>query len=349
MKKRKNSTVLLASIICSSILLLAFSCDADIPIREMAGAKNAIVDAKKYDADKHAPDDMKKAEALLIQSHTQLIDGQDEDAEKSANDAALAANNAKNKSLKPYADSKIKQSDEMQDAADKAFAERFSPNNFAQGKKLNSEAKAQHGQGDYVKSAETAVSSSNFFAAAIEDSTKNSSSINNEIATVERRLTELRRDKNSGAASANLTRAESSVRNAKNSYAKQDFKASWREIDSAKKELDAAALAINRQRVSASIAEVRADIKNAREGDLPPDAVNDLNAATAELDAADGLLRQNNFRDAEVRVNRAVSLVNSAKAKIKKYEEEHYEKNYFFNGKRMLGIFNLYRCCFGRK
>ena len=319
MKRRKSLIVLLASVTCSIFML---ACDVDIPIKEMAAAKNGIEDAKKYGAEQYAPEEIKRAEALLVQSHKNLVDEKGDDARKSANDAILAATNAKNKSLQPYADSKIKQSDEMYNAADKAFAEKFSPDNFAKGKNFNSDAKSQYEQRDYAKSAESAITSSDFFTKALNDSLQNSSSINNEISATEKRLNDLKRDKNSNAASTNLTKAENSIKNAKSSFASKDFKTSWREIDTAKKELDAASTAINKQRVSSSIAAVRAEIKNVQTGTLPQDAANDLNSATNELNGAELSLGQNNIRDAETRVSRAEGLVNGAKVKIKKNEAE---------------------------
>ncbi|MCL1833751.1 MAG: LysM peptidoglycan-binding domain-containing protein [Leptospirales bacterium] len=314
MKKRKNFILVLTSIMC---VMLISSCDVDIPIKEMSAARNGIAEAKKYDAEKYAPDELKNAEDLLIQSHKNLIDGKSDEARKSANDAILAAGNAKNRSLPQYADSKIKQSDEMYDLADKAYAEKFSPDKFAQGKNFNSEAKTEYSQGDYVKAAELAVSSSDSFTAAINDSMQNSSSISSEISSAEKRLADLKRDKDSGAAANNLTRAESSIKNARGAFDKKDFKTSWREVDSAKKELDNASLAINKQRVSSSIANVRADIKSIQVDGLPQNITADLDSASTELNGAELSLGQNNIRDAESRVSRAESLVNGAKIKIK--------------------------------
>ena len=318
MKDRKSLIVLLASITCA---LFLSACDVDIPVKEMAAARNEIEDAKKYDAEKYAADDIKRAEALLIQSHKNLVvDEKEDDARKSANDAILAANNAKNKSLPLYAADQIKKSDEMYESADKVYAEKYSPNNFAQGKNFNSEAKSQYEQGDYVQSIGSSEKASEFFTAAINDSLRNSSSINSEISSLERRLSDIKRDKNSNAAGTNLTKAENSIKNAKKFYDGKDFKASWREIDSAKKELDAASQAINKQGVSSSIAAVRSEIKALSSGDLSQDVASDLNSATNELNGAELSLGQNNIRDAESRVKRAEDLVNGAKSKIKKNE-----------------------------
>ena len=313
MGKKKNLIVLLASLTCSIFIL---ACEVDISIKEMAAAKNGIEDAKKYDAEKHAPDEIKKAEALLVQSNSDLVDGKGEEARKSANDALLAANNAKSKSLGPYADSKIKQSDQMGVLAEKAYAERFSSNNFTQGKKLNTEAKSQYQQGDYVKSAETAAQSTDFFTKAFDDSVKNSSSLSNEISATEKRLADIRKEKNSNVAGSNLSRAEGSIRNAKTTFADKNFKASWQEIDSAKKELDTASLTINKQRISSSIAAIRSDIKAIPADNLPQDIKRDLDSATTELNGAELSLGQNNIRDADARVIRAEGLVNGAKVKI---------------------------------
>ncbi|MCL1865509.1 MAG: LysM peptidoglycan-binding domain-containing protein [Spirochaetes bacterium] len=317
MKRRKNLILLLVSVTCA---IFISSCEVDVPIKEMAAARNGIEDAKKYDAEKYAPNEIKNAEELLIQSHKKLVDGNTDDARKSANDAILAANNAKNKSLQPYADSKIKQSGEMYDLAEKAYAEKFSPDNFEQGKNFNSEAKSQYEQGDYIKSVELAEKSSALFTTALNDSLQNSSSISNEISSTEKKLAEIKRDKNSNAAASNLTKAENSIKNARKAFDGKDFKTSWREIDSAKKELDAASIAINKQRISASIAEMRTDIKGMQAGGLAQDITSDLDSATSELNGAELSLGQNNIKDADARVIRAADIVNNAKFKIKKNE-----------------------------
>ena len=316
MKKRKSLIVFLASITCA---LFLSACEVDVPVKEMAAARDGIAEAKKYDAEKYAADDIKRAEALLVQSHKNLvIDENEDDARKSANDALLAANNARNKSLPSYSADQIKKSEELYKSAEKAYAEKYSPNNFAQGKNSYSDAKAQYDQRDYVQSIVSSEKASEFFTAAINDSLRSSSSINSEITSLERRLSEIKKDKNSSAAASNLSRAENSTKNAKRFYGDKDFKSSWKEIDAAKKELDYAVQTINKQGVSSSIAALRSEIKDLSTGDLSQDAVNDLNSATTELNGAELSVGQNNIRDAESRVKRAEGLVNNAKAKIKK-------------------------------
>jgi len=300
------------------IFVLATACQLDVPINEMTAARTAIGEAKAFDADKHAPEDIKSAEDLLLQSHELLKSGETDRAKLAAEDALAAARNAEKKALPLYTAGQIKKADDAYAEADQSYSEKFSPEKFTEAGTLLSEAATLNEKTEYKKASEAAVKSYNLSVAARNDSLQNSSVIENEVASVENRRLQLKSDKFSSAAESNLASAGTSIENARKGIEKKDYKTSLKEIELAKKELDTASDLIRKQKVSAEIQELRTELNGLQGKGGPAEVKQDLDNAMLELNGAEASLEQNNITDAELRVENAKKFISSSDARIRK-------------------------------
>ncbi len=315
MRSRKS---LIKFLIPAISLVFILSCEFDVPVTEIITAREAVESAKNFDAEKYAPEDIKKAEELLLKSHDFIIAEKADEAKKSANDAFAAAREAEKKSLSPYAAEKIKEADRAYSSADQAYAEKFSPDKFAAAGKFNAVAKSLYENNDYKQSAESARMSYDLAVEATNESLQNYLEVENEVAKVENKLKELKSDKFSIAAESNLANAGSSIDNAKKGIESRDYKTSFNEIDIAKKELGIAAELIRKQKIFSTIQSLRAEMKELRSKSSSDDVNQDLDSALLELNGAETALEQNNITDAQLKTEQAERLIRSSDVKIKK-------------------------------
>ncbi len=315
MRSRKSLIKFLIPVVS---LVFILSCEYDVPVKEMIAARTAIEDVKKFDAEKNAPEEMKNAENLLLQSHGFLTDNKIDDAKKAANDALAAAQEAEKKSLPLFAAEQIKKSDEAYIAADQAFSEKFSPEKFTEAGKLNVEAKSLYEKNDYKQSAVTSMKAYDLSVAARDESLQSSSVVESAVTSAENKLSELKQNEFSSAAEGNLANAGTSIDNAKKGMESKDYKTSLKEIETAKKELDAAADLIRKQKITSSIQTLRGELDGMQGKSESPDVKQDLDSALLELNGAESALEQNNITDAEIKVEQAQKLISGSNVKMKK-------------------------------
>ncbi len=306
-----------AAILVTLALFFTVSCQLDVPMKEMVSAKTSIESAKSVDAGKYSPEELKKAEELLLQSHALLSEKKDKEAKKAAEDSITAALAAENKALPSYADAHIEAAETEYREADKAFAERFSPEKFAKAGALTTEAKQYFESKDFRKSADLADQA---LAAAVEaknEALMNSSVIQNQINTLENKYNTLKKDKFSGSANENLTKAGTALAAARAALADKDFKTTMNGIRDAEIELDAANLIIVKKGMYARIETLRGDMNTAAKEAVSGDLKSDLDKALLALNAAETSLEQNYIEDADMRIKEADALISGANAKMK--------------------------------
>lgn len=315
MRSRPSLIKYLVPVIAFAFIL---SCELKVPVAEIIAARTAVEDAKKFGAEKHAPEDIKKAEDLLLQSHDYITDNKVDEAKKAANEALTAAKAAEDKSLPAYTEEQIQKSDDAYNEANQAYAEKFSPEKFTEAGVLNSDAKLLREKGDFKQSALQAEKAFALSVAARDESLQNSSVIEAEVTSAEKKLTELKASQFSSAAENNLASAGTSIDNAKKGMENSDYKTSLKEIELAKKELDTAAELIRKQKIYASIQSLRADMDEMQGRSESADVKEDLDNALLELNGAEASLEQNNITDAEIKVENAEKLILGSNVKMKK-------------------------------
>lgn len=314
----KNRSSLLRFLVPVIVFVLATACQYDVPVKEMSAAKTAIEEAKFYDADKHAPEEIKNAEDLLIKSHEFVKSEKTDEAKQAANDAYAAAVEAEKKALPLYTAIELKKADDAYAEADRAYSEKYSSEKFTQAGTLLSEAASLNEKTEYKKASESAQQSYRLSVAAREESLQNSSAVEGEVKSTEERIFQMKDDKFSSAAESNLAVAAASIEKAKKDIEKKDYKASLKEVDAAKKELDTASELIRKQKVTAAIQELRTEINGLQGKSEAADVKQDLDNAVVELNGAEASLEQNNITDAELRIDNAKRLISSSNDKMSK-------------------------------
>lgn len=301
----------------AAAMMFTVSCQLDVPMQEMVTAKASIESAKAVDAEKYSPEEIKKAEELLLQSQNLLTDEKAKDAKKAAEDSITAALAAEKKALPFYADDHIKKAEAEYAEADKAYAERFSPEKFAKSGELTAEAKQNLEKGEFRKSATLADQAYVLAVEAKDESLQNSSSIESQVQSLEARYEKLKRDQYSGAAEENLTKAGTAISSAKQGVANKEYKTAMTDINNAGIELDAASMVIVKKGMSARIEKLRGDLNSINKPAQSDDVKADLDKALLALNAAESSLEQNYIEDAEMRIKEADALINGADTKLK--------------------------------
>jgi len=306
-----------AALLVSLVLFFTVSCQLDVPMKEMVTAKTSIEKAKAVDAEKYSSEELKKAEEFLVQSHALLAEEKTKEAKKAAEDSITAALEAENKALPSYADAHIEAAEAEYQQADKAFAERFSPEKFTQAGALTTEAKQNFENRDFRKSAELADQAYAMAVEAKNEALMNSSVIQDQINSLQSKYNNLKNDKFSSAGNENLTKAETAIAAAKTGLENKDFKLTMTEIRNAEIELDAANVIIIKKGMYAKIVKLRGDMNTVSRDGLSDDVKADLDKALLSLNAAETALEQNYFEDADMRIKEAESLIAGADSKIK--------------------------------
>lgn len=306
-----------AAILATLALIFTASCQLEVPMKEMVTAKTSIEKARAVDAEKYSPEELKKAEELLIQSHALLAEKKDKEAKKAAEDSIAAAAAAENKALPSYADAHIEAAEAEYQEADRAFAERFSPEKFTKAGSLNAEAKQSFDNQDFRKSADLADQAYAMAVEAKNEALMNSSVIQNQINNLDTRYNNLKKDKFSSSANDNLAKAGTAISAARTGLANKDFKTTMTEIRNAEIELDAANLIITKKGMYARIEKLRGDMKASAKDEASGDIKSDLDKALLALNAAETSLEQNYIEDADMRIKEAESLITGANSRMK--------------------------------
>lgn len=315
--KYSRSISMPAAFLTSLALIFAVSCQLKVPMKEMITARTAIESARDIDAGKYSPEEIKKAEDLLLKSHELLAEKKDKEAKQSAEASIAAALEAEKKALPPYADSHIKSAETEYQEADRAYAERFSPEKFVKAAELTAEAKQNYEAGEFRKSATLADQGHAMAVEAKDESLRNSSAIESQIKALEARHEKLKGDRFSDAAGENLAKAGTAISAAKTGLESKDYKATMTEIRNAELELDAANLIITKKGMYARVEKLRGELNSIDKTGQTDDVKSDLDKALLALNAAEASIEQNYIEDADMRIKEAESLINGANVKMK--------------------------------
>jgi len=315
--KTKSSFFRFAALIIPLVFLFS-ACELEVPIQEMTDAKTAINAAKAVDADRHSPDEMKKAEEMLLQCNTELSDEKADDARASALLAIEAAKNARTKALPLFAQEKMTASEEAYNEAEKLYAARFSPEKFNRAGELNNEAGTAYRAEDYIKAAELADEARTLANEASGDCLDNSYALQNELSEAGSRLLGLKSDSMADKADSELKSASDALALANDSMERRDYRTAYDELDKTKAALDRAESAIKKAHLSSEITGLREKMDAIKSGTDSQAVSEDLDKAMMELNAAETALEQDNIDDASMRVASARELIDGTDVKLKR-------------------------------
>lgn len=303
------------------LLILAISfaaCQLEVPVQEMTDAKAAINAAKAVDADKHSPEEIKKAEDYLLQCNEDLKNEKADDAKASALLAIESANKARTKALPLYAQERMTAAEEAYNEADKLYAAKFSPDNLQKAGELKNQANEAFNAADYMKAAGLAEQSTAYAKDASADSMKNSSALESELSDAGSRLMSLKNDEMAGEAQVELKAASDALVLANEGMTGKDFRKAYSELDNARAALTRAENKIKKKKLGAEITTLRAKMDQIKSGKDGQAVAEDLDKAMLELNAAETSLEQDNIDDASMRVASARELIAGTDTKLKK-------------------------------
>ncbi len=302
--------------------MLFFACQLDVPVQEMKDARAAIQSAKDVDAEKHNPDELARAESLLLQAHTELTEENADAAKASAILAMESARIAEKNSLPPFAQEKISAADDKYNEADKLYAAKFSPEKFSRAGELNTEAKTAFDAGEYRRAASLADEALALAVEASDDSLGNSSSLDSALSDAGSRHLGLKNDAMSDAAGDELKAAASALTMANDARDSRDFRTAYSELDRANAALDQADIIIKKKKLAAEITSLRSTLDSIRSSKNAESVAADLDNAMLELNGAETALEQDNISDAEMRINTAKELIAGTGNKLKKNDAD---------------------------
>jgi nucleoid-associated protein YgaU len=139
---------------------LLFACETPLPIREMAEAKGALSEAKKYSADDFAKNEYDVSEKLLYDAQTFVKDGKTKEASEAAVKSRDKAKESLAKALPLYAQAAVNTAKTDIASVKSMYAAEFAPQELAKAEELLADAEKRYASNEYILSHDKAVESS---------------------------------------------------------------------------------------------------------------------------------------------------------------------------------------------
>jgi nucleoid-associated protein YgaU len=131
------------------ILLILVACEMEVPIKEMALAKEALTQAMKVQAEKYAPEELQKARESLYKAHNAVKEKKEDDARKEAKEAQALAEAAIEKALPLLAKDSLARAENDLEEARKVMAHELAKDEFSQAESLMTEARTYRDEKKY--------------------------------------------------------------------------------------------------------------------------------------------------------------------------------------------------------
>jgi len=308
-------------------VIFAVSCQLEVPIKEMARAKKTITRAYEVKADRYDPENLKKAEAKLFESHDNLKEDKADPAKTSANEAYMAASEAVKKSLPLLARDTLEQARTIHVRAVNFNAEKYAPAELAAGGALIQEADSLNTEKKYWDSYLKSIAAIDTLNTAISAAEEAASALEVTIGKLKAERDDLERQDARQSAAKELTSAGTALIAAEEALKNDMIKDSEQNVDIAVQYLKAAKIKIAVLGAREKIALLRGSIeklKNERGSDFAPE---EINSALGSLNEAESLLDQEKNEDALVKITDAENHYLAALLKTEKGMAEDRIKN----------------------
>jgi len=289
-----------------------FACVDKVPIKELTKAKEAIDLALSVKADLYSPEEFKAANDLLVKAHESLL--KDEKLEESianSEQAYTKAMDAYNKSAVLYSADSLKKADDAIAAAEKVYAEKLSPDLFAQAKELYASANEQFEAKNYRTACTTSDESYRKAVKAKEESLDNKYQLQVKIDEVHAILSKVEQYDYEEYSAEKYNIAKSRTEEAENSYNNDELKAGFEAIETAKINADEAYKSTMSGVTSKKLAEAENVVADAENSKGAASAEEDLAAAKEALNNAKMLQSSGNYEESITYANEAIRLGNS--------------------------------------
>lgn len=301
----------LMSVLIFVISLIFVACEEKVPIREFSKAKEAIDRALSVKADQYSPLEMKEANDQMVKAHEVLIkDEKPEDSVKNSEAAYKKADEAYNKSAVLYAADTMKKADEAITAAEKAYAEKLSPDLFSQARDLYNSSNEKFEKKDYKATVALAEESYAKAVKAREESLDNKYQLQVKIDEVHSLLSRIEKYDYEGYAADKYNVASSKTAEAEKCYESESLKEGFEKIEIAKINADEAYKATMEGISGKKIQEAENVVAEAEKTKVASSAEEDLAAAKEALNNAKNMKNSGNYDESITYANEAIRLGN---------------------------------------
>ena len=333
MNERKTMTrKSLISIITVLLSFLFFACQLDVPVKEMTSAKQKIEEAESFKASKYAPDDLKNAEALLLESHEFLKKEDTDKARESALKAYKAASSAVEKSLPPLASDTLKKASESLESAENANAAVYATDEFKKAGELKNLADKSNSEKKYRDSYKLSLESISTSNLAKSKSLENMPELMKKLNDLVSRHNTLAGVTWKDSAVNELAEAKTKLSLSDTNLQHNKLKNTFLNMDEAKAALDSAQkkiadaeekdrlekLRIEKENTDKKIAEVRTRLEDLKNKPGSEFAKDHISVAESNLNEASQLNNNNDTVSAKLKIDAAENTMDAADIKIRK-------------------------------
>jgi len=292
--------------------LFFVACVDKIPIKEFSKAKEAIDMALSVKADQYSPAEFKEANDQLVKAHEVLIkDEKLEDSIKSSEQSYAKAIEAYNKSAVLYAADALKKADEAIAAADVVYAEKLSPDLFAQSRELYASANEKFEVKDYMASYALSDESYKKAVKAKEESLDNKYQLQVKIDEVHSTLSKIEQYDYEEYAAEKYKMASSKTADAEKSYKSDSLKDGFEAVEAAKINADEAYKSTMEGVTTRKLSEAEDVVSEAENSNGAVAAEEDLAAAKEALNNAKMLKSSGSYSESITYSNEAIRLGNN--------------------------------------
>ena len=297
------------------VLFLSFflaACEDKIPIKEFSKAKGAIELAQSVKADQYSPIEYKEANDQLLKAHEVLIkDEKLEDSVKNSETSYTKAMEAYNKAVVLFAADSLKKADEAIAAADAVYAEKLSPDLFAQSKELYTSSNGKFEAKDYMGSYALSQDSYKKAVKAKEESLDNKYQLQVKIDEVHAVLSKIEQYDYEEYAGDKYSIAKNKTEEAEKSYSGDTLRSGFDAIEAAKINADDAYKLTMDGVTSRKLTEAEDVVSEAENSNGASVAEEDLAAAKEALNNAKLQKSNGNYDESITYSNEAIRLGNN--------------------------------------
>jgi len=295
-----------------SLSFFLAACEDKVPIKEFSRAKEAISLAQSVNAEKYSAEEFKEANDQLVKAHEAFIkDEKIDDSVKNSEQSYAKAMEAYNKSAVLYAADALKKADEAITAADIVYAEKLSPDLFAQSRELYTKANEKFESKDYIASYTTSDESYKKAVKAKEESLDNKYQLQVKIDEVHATLAKVEQYDYEEYAADKYNIAKSRTAESETSYNNGQLKSGFEAVETAKINADEAYKSTMEGVTSKKLSEAEKIVTEAENSKGAVSAEEDLAAAREALDNAKLLKNSGSYGESITYSNEAIRLGNS--------------------------------------
>ncbi len=207
-----------------ALTFFLYQCGDPLPVEKMGNARLGIQEAESVKADQYAPEEMKMARDLLIESHAQIEKEELKEAAKKADESKAASDAAYQKALPLYTQEFQKDAKEKLDQADKMNAAVYASDEFTQaGDEYNAGQKNTE-EGKFFPAIENYKKSSEHSSVAISESENQRGNLETSLSESEDALTQSKGLGSGNYPEEEVEQLEKDIEHARNYLNEGDFK-----------------------------------------------------------------------------------------------------------------------------